>query len=464
MIRSSIPEIAQELVSHLPQKDNLNLKQVISYLNKMVDRGEDIRFITRRLGGIGGSEMTAILKHYYPIEFKDEHPFRDANQIYIDKLMLGASPRLDVAVRGQKIEPFIRDLFVSANNLDGCLDEHAMKSVRVHADNQYMLGNPDDIFIVNGTRVLPDYKSSCLDPNQESPKHYIQLNQYAENCRSHGFPVDVALTVNLHAPEVVLQDLIKAYENREADPTFYQFYKDGILNNKFSHIRFYSTPIKISPELGQLCSETITRFMNDHVIPGRPVNEKKVAAVFVGDELEKAEQINSQIFQLKQLENAVGTLLRANIITAKNLLDKKGLNMEWPTSDYPMDFRSSMEIDIESALEVADVLGVEKRDYTDVIDSLNSEKVKRYFQENNMELPPDLYDESVNKTRLIAALKDKGVPVEILYGEEKIQFSLSKKASNQDELMSGQIELQAEIVELCNSLSEKQKINLSQYP
>lgn len=447
-----IQNILLSEIPKLPQKEHVPLERARTFLEKLIRSNPkaDLKWIIDRMGGIGGSESAAILNHYFKSatnsNFDNNVEFKDARDISLEKLMLSIPFQIPQASRGNRIERMISEIFMTRYSLHGHRDHDAMEAAKRHATNPYMVGNVDDVFL-KGKRILADYKSSNSHLEKTKYSHTVQLNQYQENMRSNGFEADLSVVVTLSAPEEVLLDLAKIYEERNERPEDYKYFVNAIANERFSFAKLTVEPVQTTPEFGSLISEAIHRFMHEYPLAGKIIESEKAETVLVGETLVEAEQIASKMFQVMSAEQAIAQVKQALVLKANSLAEKVDGTFEWPTENIPLNISENYSTNYSAGINALELCGFDKEKIYKLSDEIDLNLLIQKFQSNGGVLDESVYKKIIDKEKYQNALVHVGLKKELFESNEGIKFNYSRKATVQDQIYSSQINLQSKIVD-----------------
>lgn len=457
---------AMDLIGRLPQSRHIkpeSIKQFLSRVSK--DNTHTLAWHIGRLMGVGGSESAAILNFYYKsaveIGVNINADFKDAAHISCEKLLLKSPFSTPQAIRGNRIEGMIRDIVEHKYKLTAeNRDYKSMTACQRHATNQYMVGNPDDIFLLpNKIRILFDYKSTVLKYSEAPYSNIVQINHYAENARSHGIKIDICALPYLEASEEVFNDLIRLYEEREHNRSDYDYFVNAIANDKFSFVKLNVMPVTASPEMGDLINKTISRFFNDYPLSGKVISKDLPETILVEDQIERAKKIQTGIFHILSAERAVETLKSAFIQNVEKFKNEVGGEFEWP-GDKPVNIQSKRTYDYEAAISVLIENGLNRNSLLKKSNSLNEEAIRELLLKNNIPLTDDLYESGYDKEKVISGLSSMGIPISAFEVKTETTVGFSRNYSDKDALYANQINIQERIFEVVSQETELDMLNI----
>lgn len=461
-------ERVKAVIAKLPQGAHIPDVRIHQWTNKVLNQedGKPLDFHLNRLGGVGGSESGSIMAHYHDsaAPMKLEDGFKSADDISREKLLLSAPFSTPYAIRGNRIEPFIRDIFVRKFKLEGHEDSEAMQASVHHANNPYMRSSPDDIFFKK-QRILVDYKSiSRSSLTEKMPlSHITQLHHYNENMLSNDYGADIMLTANLVGDEALFWDMIKAYENRQKNPEDYAFWVNAILQDKLGSARLIIKEQEHIPEYGKLVSSTITRFMNEYPIAGKTISASTEQTVLVGDEVDEATKIEAKMFTLMTAKKAMDKLRDETIQSVTEFAKKIESPFAWP-STFPVNFKSTPVFNIKAAVEALELSGVNT-------DTLYVPSETEYDTEkllSKIEMLGGAVDESLRKQHLeVSRVKDEltkaGLNPDDFVESHTIQPTLSRRMSDADQKEAQQIDIEMELRSLIENSAENEIMQLNEF-
>ncbi|WP_153785220.1 YqaJ viral recombinase family protein [Pseudomonas sp. EMN2] len=205
----------QSFVESLPQFSVIEPDDALRWAYG-VDRyhGKRAAWHAKRLAGIGGSEMGAIVSHY---RGRRHQGFQSIAHVVEGKLMkrIPAFETFHMR-RGNELESLALQAYLIKTG--ATLDHAAMAAIQAAKKQpgyEFMAGNPDLIAIVDGRRILVDLKVPSAFSEEIEFDYEIQLHHYATlanlaGIRIHGLelakldlPSDMSehLTKNIHKME-----------------------------------------------------------------------------------------------------------------------------------------------------------------------------------------------------------------------------------------------------------------------
>lgn len=158
-----------DFVDRLPQARHITQDVRERWIERTVALGDhDPMWHARRLRGIGSSEIGCCVQSARG----NFTPFQSARDVALSKLMiLAPDAGTGDTRRGNHLEPMIRDMFhakFGTRSETAMMD--AMQNVIVPGA-PWMVGNPDDLCVIDGTLYIVDYKAprpSTLEDNQKA--------------------------------------------------------------------------------------------------------------------------------------------------------------------------------------------------------------------------------------------------------------------------------------------------------
>lgn len=139
----------------------------------------------RRASGIGGSEVSTVVKHYRG----ERGTWGDANTLVKEKLLiLAPQPSTDEMARGVRAEPWIQKMFHEKAGTRS--DTESLDKLRNFrwARNPAGIGTPDEISITldGKTRKLHDFKAPSAEVMKEYDSHGISFDY---QCQLHHYEI-----------------------------------------------------------------------------------------------------------------------------------------------------------------------------------------------------------------------------------------------------------------------------------
>ena len=168
----------------------------------------------KRLHGIGGSEMWALVSFY---RGESSSGFSTIKEVVEGKLMKRL-PSFETfhMRRGNALEDLARQVFLKKSF--GSVDLAAMHALSIAAKMpgyEFMVGNPDDIVIVDGKRFVVDYKVPNTFSDSVELDYEVQLHHYATLAKFAGVRIDGLILAKLDIPPQLAEHLTKNITNIE---------------------------------------------------------------------------------------------------------------------------------------------------------------------------------------------------------------------------------------------------------
>ena len=248
----------------LPQGQHIPDERAVLWLERVAQvEAERAAWHVRRARGFGGSEMGALVASY------EERPtyWANATDIVRNKLMITPPerPNVDMA-RGQKLEPFIREVFEAQleekYGSDGYRRREDLEA-KLHADHEgplaWLVSNTDGIYEVQGAIAIVDFKAPTPDVIDGvfrygvSEDYVFQLHHYWLDCMVRGIGVDhlVLAPYNYKAHRVEMFDVPKDENLLRTIETVGNFYwNEHVLEGEVPAVRTRSyAEMDIPPEV-----------------------------------------------------------------------------------------------------------------------------------------------------------------------------------------------------------------------
>lgn len=185
---------ASASIAALPQCSIIPAERKAEWLGKMLlIEPERLAWHARRLRGIGSSEIgTFVTWKRNPDEY---FAFSTPRDIIAQKLMIAAPDGGSGDTRrGNYMEATIRDMFLAKTGARSRPDVVSKMSEQVIAGHEWLVGNPDEIFDINGGINLADYK--C--PRQKTLEYYRKQEG-----------IDFDYTCQLHLLKIIAEQALK---------------------------------------------------------------------------------------------------------------------------------------------------------------------------------------------------------------------------------------------------------------
>jgi hypothetical protein len=206
----------QKILSNLPQ---LSVIQQ-AFAERWVDgitrhHSSRSEWHAKRLMGIGGSEMGAVVSFY---RGERHSGFQSVKEIVEGKLMMRL-PQLENSHmrRGNALEVLAREVYLKRY---GAVVDHeataAFKAARTAAGYEFMVGNTDEIVIKNGKRILVDYKVPNVYSDTIDFDYEVQLHHYATMAKIARIRIDGLELVKLDLPPQMTEYLTRSIDGIDA--------------------------------------------------------------------------------------------------------------------------------------------------------------------------------------------------------------------------------------------------------
>ncbi|HCK4687494.1 YqaJ viral recombinase family protein [Pseudomonas aeruginosa] len=201
-----------DLLDRIPQSHVVSAEDKARWLaGVMKHHGARAEWHVHRLFGFGGSEMGALIRHMQDL---GGGGFTTAERIVQQKL-LKRLPEFETnhMRRGNVLEPLARAAFMYRY---GAVQDHdaIARMARPHgrSDVPWLVGNPDDLVMVKGRRLLPDYKVPNTYSEHVEFDYSAQLHHYALGARLRGIQIDGLVLAKLDLSPATAEDLVQKLE------------------------------------------------------------------------------------------------------------------------------------------------------------------------------------------------------------------------------------------------------------
>lgn len=219
----------------------------------------------KRLHGIGGSEMGAVVSFY-----RGEAPtgFISATEVVEGKLMKRL-PQFETfhMRRGNALEDLARRVFLKSSS--AVIDHAATKALRTARKvpgYEFMVGNQDDIVLINGKRFVVDYKVPNTFSESIEQDYEIQVHHYATQAKLAGVRVDGLILAKLDIPPQMADFLtreIGGFSSVKVDQLV-----DSIVNVNLPGCRIVPIPVELKRPLQAELLAAGKDIWNDFVLKG----------------------------------------------------------------------------------------------------------------------------------------------------------------------------------------------------
>lgn len=219
----------------------------------------------KRLHGIGGSEMGALVSFY---RGESSSGFASIKEVVEGKLMMRLPSFENFHMRrGNALEDLARQVFLKKSF--GSIDLAAMNALATASrikGYEFMVGNPDDIVIINGKRYVVDYKVPNTFSEAIEFDYEVQVHHYATLAKFAGVRIDGLILAKLDMPpqlsEYLTQNLASMEPKRVADLV------DSIVRVDLPGCRIVSLPIELKTSLQAELLAAGKDCWNDFVLKG----------------------------------------------------------------------------------------------------------------------------------------------------------------------------------------------------
>ena len=199
----------QSFVENLPQFSVIKPDDALRWAYS-VDRyhGKRAAWHAKRLGGIGGSEMGAIVSHY---RGRRHEGFQSIAHVVEGKLMkrIPAFESFHMR-RGNELEPLALQAYLFKTG--ATVDHAAMAAIQTAKKPpgyEFMMGNPDLVAIVDGRRVVVDLKVPSAFSDEIEFDYEVQLHHYATLANLAGYRIHGLVLAKLDLPADMAEHLTK---------------------------------------------------------------------------------------------------------------------------------------------------------------------------------------------------------------------------------------------------------------
>lgn len=201
----------KKILASLPQAPVINqehagrwLEGVMRYHRKRAE------WHAKRLNGIGGSEIGAVIRGLNGLK---ESGFSSFRQVVEHKLMMRLPEYETIHMkRGTVLEQLARLAFLY--RYKGERDVAAIRAAeqaRGRPGYEWLVGNPDDLVMLNGKRFLTDYKVPNQFDDEIAFDYQAQLHHYDLLCKMGGVKVDGLLLAKLDLSPELANGLVERF-------------------------------------------------------------------------------------------------------------------------------------------------------------------------------------------------------------------------------------------------------------
>jgi len=190
---------ARKIIDALPQRQHISDETIDQWINNVISiEPERLVWHALRARGIGGSEMGCLIE-YFRGDYNAGNPAQGNPFLIIGGKLLTASPDggSGDTQRGTFLEDEAGRLFLDKYN--ATRDQESIDKVlqaTPSEEHPWLVGNPDDIVIMDGKRYITDYKVPRSHNLDELLKkgvkldYYSQLHHYTAVCRQLNIQID----------------------------------------------------------------------------------------------------------------------------------------------------------------------------------------------------------------------------------------------------------------------------------
>lgn len=219
----------------------------------------------KRLHGIGGSEMGALISFY---RGETSSGFSTIKDVVEGKLMKRL-PSFETfhMRRGNALEDLARQVFLKKSF--GSVDLAAMNALSVAKKlpgYEFMVGNPDDIVILNGKRFVVDYKVPNTFSDTIELDYEVQLHHYATLAKFAGIRIDGLILAKLDIPPQLAEHLTKNVA--QIEPQRFAELVDSISRVDLPGCRIVLLPVELKTNLQAELLAAGKDCWNDFVMKG----------------------------------------------------------------------------------------------------------------------------------------------------------------------------------------------------
>jgi hypothetical protein len=219
----------------------------------------------KRLHGIGGSEMGALVSFY---RGESSSGFNTIKDVVEGKLMIRL-PSFETSHmrRGNALEDLARQVFLKKSF--GSIDLAAMNALATAnrlKGYEFMVGNPDDIVIIDGKRYVVDYKVPNTFSDAIEFDYEVQVHHYATLAKFAGVRIDGLILAKLDMPPQLSEYLTKNLASME--PHRVAELVESIVRVDLPGCRIVSLPIELKPALQAELLAAGKDCWNDFVLKG----------------------------------------------------------------------------------------------------------------------------------------------------------------------------------------------------
>lgn len=203
----------RQILDSLPQLSVIDPEDATRWVAGILkSHGSRADWHARRLLGIGGSEMGAVVSFY---RGEKSEGFSSVEEVTEGKLMKRL-PGFETwhMRRGNVLEVLARQTFL--DKVKGTIDHEAMNALSRAsklAGYEFMVGNPDDIVLIDGKRYIAEYKVPNTYSEEVEFDYEVQTHHYATLAKMAGIPIDGIYLVKLDLPSQMTKHLTDTISN-----------------------------------------------------------------------------------------------------------------------------------------------------------------------------------------------------------------------------------------------------------
>ncbi|WP_175618672.1 YqaJ viral recombinase family protein [Marinobacter lutaoensis] len=380
----------------------------------------------RRAGVIGGSEAGEFV-----LAALGERPaYKDLEGIWRQKMLLDLPDYPNIYMkRGTALEPLARAVYLQMTGHRSILDAPDVQAAfsKPHKEYAHIGGNPDEVAVANGLRVITDFKvRNRLDENQGlSVINGAQLHWYGLiHLANTGTAVDGYCLAELDLPPEMMDDLMK---NPPKDWT--ALAKDIARINR-PGFGMRTRYFKHNQGLGNNLINLTKHFWETYVLTGTPYRKPKpkLPDTFTNEDRKVVENAHNEFLTHKLAE----TVAKENAERARKTLisvaEKYALT-DWPFSVSGVSSGISRRFNTEQAAKDLLMKGVDPQTITKTRGRADVERMIQTLESHG--LLTDAHFQTDWDTRAVqAALKEHGLRMED-YKTQNVRIGLSQKSADQ---------------------------------
>lgn len=328
------PGVAEAL-SSLPQAGVIT-KENFSYHLTGLERFhlDRLQWHVNRAGGLGSSDMGAILRGFHP-DYSGETGFGDAFKVIEHKLFMRLPDfETEHTKRGVTLEDLARAVLhqrFSAQTDTAALD--AVRNGKSPESMPWLRGEPDDIVIIGGKRWLLDYKVPNVATNEIEFDYKVQMHHLKLLTDHHGVQIEGMLLVKLDLAPEVAQTLVRDFPTMDQQARQQLVHSLATLNLPGHGVRVL--PVTLDTKLMNDIALTGQQVWNDYVMTGN-VPKPKIDAIQVlsQQDVDKITHLANVYAMAKYTANDLDKKATEARIEMAKILKAGNVNaemIEWPT-------------------------------------------------------------------------------------------------------------------------------------